>query len=246
MIVLLSVVVLSILLLRWRDVSASSRTSIRGDVLLVFAHPDDEAMFFSPLLHFLREKGLVVHLLCLSNGGFGGRGKTREKELYDSAAFFGIVKRNVKVVDHPELRDGMTEKWSTALIRREVEVYLEKVGSVCTVVTFDESGVSSHPNHIAVHHAVKALKCSMPRGLIFLELQSKGILSKYSGIFSLLSSITLFSSHSGRFTFSVLIPPSAVTCSLRAMQKHVSQLVWFRYLFVVFSSYTFINDLSEM
>ena len=39
-------------------------------VLLVIAHPDDEAMFFSPFL--LSAVGnCVVHLLCLSSGNRG-------------------------------------------------------------------------------------------------------------------------------------------------------------------------------
>lgn len=37
-------------------------------VLLVVAHPDDETMFFSPLLLSLTLFGVPVHVLCLSNG----------------------------------------------------------------------------------------------------------------------------------------------------------------------------------
>ncbi len=37
-------------------------------VLLVIAHPDDEAMFFVPALHSLAEAGATVGVLCLSNG----------------------------------------------------------------------------------------------------------------------------------------------------------------------------------
>lgn len=38
-------------------------------VLVVVAHPDDETMFFSPLLLSLTLFGVPVHVLCLSNGG---------------------------------------------------------------------------------------------------------------------------------------------------------------------------------
>jgi N-acetylglucosaminylphosphatidylinositol deacetylase len=37
-------------------------------VLLVTAHPDDEAMFFAPTIHTLLQQGASVHILCLSNG----------------------------------------------------------------------------------------------------------------------------------------------------------------------------------
>ena len=37
------------------------------NILLIIAHPDDEAMFFSPLLEGLK-KNSRVSLLCLSTG----------------------------------------------------------------------------------------------------------------------------------------------------------------------------------
>jgi len=44
------------------------------NVLLVTAHPDDEAMFFQPTINELKEE-YVVHLLCLSGS------EERKKEL---------------------------------------------------------------------------------------------------------------------------------------------------------------------
>lgn len=41
-------------------------------VLLVTAHPDDEAMFFAPTIHRLQQQGAAIQILCLSNGGVGG------------------------------------------------------------------------------------------------------------------------------------------------------------------------------
>jgi N-acetylglucosaminylphosphatidylinositol deacetylase len=37
-------------------------------VLLVMAHPDDESMFFGPLLLALAEQGVPTFILCLSTG----------------------------------------------------------------------------------------------------------------------------------------------------------------------------------
>lgn len=51
--------------------------SSRSPLLLVTAHPDDEAMFFAPTLLALARSGCCqVHILCLSNGepGFNGSG----------------------------------------------------------------------------------------------------------------------------------------------------------------------------
>lgn len=37
-------------------------------VLLVIAHPDDETMFFAPLLVTLHEQSIPVRILCISTG----------------------------------------------------------------------------------------------------------------------------------------------------------------------------------
>ncbi|KAF5199692.1 hypothetical protein FRX31_010721, partial [Thalictrum thalictroides] len=41
-------------------------------IMLVVAHPDDEAMFFSPTILHLVSKGHTVHILCLSTDLFYG------------------------------------------------------------------------------------------------------------------------------------------------------------------------------
>jgi len=38
--------------------------------LLVIAHPDDESMFFSPLLLYLIQNDITVHVISLSSGYF--------------------------------------------------------------------------------------------------------------------------------------------------------------------------------
>lgn len=39
-----------------------------SQALLVFAHPDDESMFFSPTIIALKYQGVTMHVLCLSDG----------------------------------------------------------------------------------------------------------------------------------------------------------------------------------
>jgi len=59
--------------------------------LLVIAHPDDEAMFFSPMLYNLNQyTNYNVYLLCMSSGNFAGLGETRKRELEKSCSLFGI------------------------------------------------------------------------------------------------------------------------------------------------------------
>lgn len=243
---LLWIAALAVLMARWCVISYHTRLLIRGDVLLVFAHPDYEAMFFTPLLHYLQANGIAAHLLCLSTGNYDGKGETRETELYASAAYFGILARSVKIVNHPELQDGMNKVWSLNVIKNIVEDYLQKTGSISTIVTFDGHGVSAHPNHIAVHSAVRLTKAGMLPGLIFLQLHSRNVFAKFIGILSLLPYLTILNPHRSRYDFAVMIPPTHVVRSMAAMERHASQLVWFRYLFVVFSSYTFIAEFRAL
>jgi len=43
------------------------------DVLILTAHPDDECMFFAPVILALVERGIPVRALSLSTGEFGPR-----------------------------------------------------------------------------------------------------------------------------------------------------------------------------
>lgn len=127
-------------------------------MLLVIAHPDDEAMFFVPTVLALARDGRRVHLLCLSTGDFGGGaelGRVRAQELRESATrALGVIQADdVEVVDDEELRDGPLHQWNVEKIGRIVGEYVQARG-VETIITFDEGGVSGHLNHIAVHHGV--------------------------------------------------------------------------------------------
>ena len=117
----------------------------RKTILLIIAHPDDESMFFIPTILKLRNH-FTINLLCLSNGNFEGLGKTREVELRKVADFLEI--KHLKIIDHEALKDGMNEKWDTTLIKTIInEYFIENPADF--IITFDEIGISSHPNHIA-------------------------------------------------------------------------------------------------
>ena len=102
---------------------------------LIIAHPDDEVMFFSPLLNALENNGSVVFVLCLSTGNFEGLGKQRIEELYASAALHHIPREMVTIIDHPHLQDGMETVWPIDTISNIVQEFLqrEKVEMVSVV-----------------------------------------------------------------------------------------------------------------
>ena len=100
------------------------------------SHPDDESMFFGPML-LCRDYHQEVHLLCLSNGDADGLGAVRTKELEAAVEHLGVPAKNVRTLDRPELRDGMDELWPAEAIEEAVLAEMKRV-NINTVVTFDE------------------------------------------------------------------------------------------------------------
>lgn len=225
-------------------------------ILIAFAHPDDEAMFFSPLLRELQLRKLAgerisVRFLCFSNGNFAGLGKIREKELEQSAKFYSVD--DVVVVNSELLKDGMQEEWPPEVIAEHLTKYAALRGPIDVIVTFDQLGVSQHPNHIAVHYGVLTAQIHpvLQRTKIY-GLHSRALLSKYTSALSIIRPaqglINPISASSGspQSAIHVFIRPEDASSSFRGMQQHPSQLVWFRYLFVWFSSYTFYNEYRRL
>ena len=136
--------------------------------LLVVAHPDDESMFFSPTICELLGQHQSVHILCLSNGNYDGLGKTREVELVRAVEVLGIspARNHVTCLDVGQFQDGPKEVWEAYDISRAVWSEISRIlqpgdatsgtatkdrsGCNVAIITFEERGVSSHPNHIDV------------------------------------------------------------------------------------------------
>jgi LmbE family N-acetylglucosaminyl deacetylase len=52
------------------------------NIMLVTAHPDDEAMFFAPTLHKLQQQGTTIHILCLSTGEALSHTRKQDNQTY--------------------------------------------------------------------------------------------------------------------------------------------------------------------
>ncbi|XXQ32800.1 N-acetylglucosaminylphosphatidylinositol deacetylase [Plasmodiophora brassicae] len=207
-----------------------------GAVALVIAHPDDESMFFVPTISRIVQHR-PVHLLCLSNGNAEGLGREREKELDKAARFLGFT-APVTIVNDDNLCDGMDQIWSESDVAKHVLSFLSGK-NVTDLITFDSFGVSGHANHIAVSHGVRRL--SSPSMRVW-TLASLPLWRKYIGPINIVIEFFRVASDS-----SACFITNDPLLSFSAMQLHASQLVWYRYLFVIFSSYTFSNrvDLVE-
>jgi len=134
--------------------------------VLVFAHPDDESMFFLPTIRWLIDAKETVWFLCLTTGNYDGLGKIREKEMEEAGKLLGVSKVIVRndhgsnaaahdtpMVDHPSQRFDKTVVANTI---RESLLNNNNGGSNqrFVLITFDAKGVSGHVNHTDVYRGV--------------------------------------------------------------------------------------------
>jgi N-acetylglucosaminylphosphatidylinositol deacetylase len=212
------------------------------NAMLVIAHPDDESMFFVPLLYTLVANLIPIHVLCLSTGNYDGLGAIRKKELDAACQVLGIPTANVHCIDdETRFADGPIHEWSAAQVASTVQEHVS-AHAIDTIFTFDAYGVSGHTNHKSVHRGVMHfLQQSASRRVNVYVLETTDIVRKYAGIVEYPVS-WLWGRRSNRV---VLFAPSW-TLSYKAMAAHASQFVWFRKLFVGFSRYTTTNTLILM
>ncbi|EAW13118.1 PIG-L family deacetylase [Aspergillus clavatus NRRL 1] len=188
---------LSAIFLFWTLSSTSSSPFARNfprlynkRICLLIAHPDDEAMFFSPTVLALTKPELGNHLkiLCLSSGDADGLGHIRKKELQESAKHLGLRSdSDVFIVDDPaRFPDSITTTWSDADVssllasafapgladknspassaprKRGAAPAAAPVATIDVLLTFDPRGISNHPNHRSLYHgAVHFLRALM-------------------------------------------------------------------------------------
>ena len=205
-------------------------------LVVVTAHPDDEVMFFAPLLlHWPGPKSVC----CLSDGGYDGLGKVRSKELERVGSELGLAR-----VDVGPLPDGPNEEWRVDDVVPHVEAAVRAAGGddgvEVVVASFDDYGVSGHVNHRAVARAVASMAEAPPRGVVaLLALDSVSWSRKYLGWLALLPLLYLDALDASKIC--VVSGPRSWLRALSAMRIHASQMVWFRWLYIGFASYMFAN-----
>lgn len=107
------------------------------------------------------------------------------------------------------------------------------------IITFDEKGVSGHPNHISTYKGVQLSLISFSKKKISmtgLKLQTTNVFRKFFGVLDLPLSLL---SDNVVINFNLLKV-------LKGMQAHKSQNVWYRILFVLFSRYTYMNTFVKI
>ncbi|ETN81341.1 N-acetylglucosaminyl-phosphatidylinositol de-N-acetylase domain protein [Necator americanus] len=207
-------------------------------VLLVIAHPDDETMFFAPTLRALSLAGHRIFMLCVSNGNYEGLGRKRTYELRDAVYHLGVSPSDVTVLDYDAFQDG--EQWDKqglgCVLLRHMEVL-----SVDLVLSFDTGGVSGHRNHSSCFEALQEVytRGVIPEDVQIFVLDSVSLFRKYLGIFDAPFSVA-------RSPFHYFARGRDVAAAWRAMHTHRSQFVWFRFLYMIFSRYVYINTFRRI
>lgn len=224
----------SFVFIRWCGRRNSNHPFVAGSILLVTAHPDDESMFFAPTVLQMTHNGLSVDLLCLSHGNYDGMGAQRVKELQLAALELGI--RHVEVIDSDKLPDDPSSRWSVDAIKYFVLITCDRFNSNY-IVSFDRNGVSSHPNHCDLSAALQTIhgQGHLPP---LLCLKSLGLMRKYINLFD--SVMQLFD---GSESHVIQNPLCRYIIAWKAMLNHKSQLIWFRWLYLFFSTYMYKNIL---
>ena len=240
--------------------AGASGPGAKTNVLLLIAHPDDEAMFFVPsILAIAKEHTLFV--MSASNGDYDGLGKTREEELKKSCALLQIPEERITILDDPGLQDGPKNIWDTGPLAFYLIPHIRR-HNICAIITFDGHGVSGHPNHIALYAALRDLLSSqsnmLPRHLKLWALESVGIVRKFMGPLAVLEHdiMTLFHAMMTLLGFFKRAEnerdseaEQCITCCLnitlvrRCLLAHWSQAVWYRWIFIYLSRYSFVNRL---
>lgn len=126
-----------------------------------------------------------------------------------------------------------------------LKVRLDFAVNVSQIITFDMRGISGHPNHIALPKGVADFAQRHPKyNVSGYSLITVPLLQKYSGALAPLFQQT-WSRITGRATDPAIRFVSdyrGYAIAFRAMQQHWSQLVWFRWLYILTSRYMWINE----
>ncbi|XP_057838202.1 uncharacterized protein LOC131048312 isoform X2 [Cryptomeria japonica] len=222
------------------------------NLLLLTAHPDDESMFFIPTILYLTSVcHHNIYILCISTGNAEGKGHIRKDEMLQACLVLKVPVSNVSILDLPQLQDGFGKRWDHNLLAEIIGQEL-KNHDIKTIITFDDYGISGHPQHRAVHIGVciflkENMKLSQGPEMKTVDawqLISTNIMRKYSGPFDIWFSILFLFWLEKEQSYCVFNKYPHICFS--AMGQHKSQWIWYRKLFVIFSSYTYVNTLRKI
>lgn len=190
-------------------------------MLLIFPHPDDEAYVSGGLLQVAQELSIHTKLICLTKGGRGILPKDKEladnlkgvriRELDRACSILGVDE--VVVWDYPDGNlIGSKSKW---LLPLKNEVIRSKAS---IIITFDQSGITGHPDHLVIGSEVfKLLKSLKTKPVLLLRVPDKQELNYFKKNKYL--SFSQVPTHEVSYSFAFSVK------KIRAIFAHKSQLI---------------------
>lgn len=120
----------------------------KNSIVVIFAHPDDEAFGPSGTIYKLALKN-DVYLLCATKGeaGKGNQeklGQTRSRELLESAKILGIKKVFFLGFIDGTLSNSLYHKLAEKIEKKLLQI------KPSTIITYEPRGISGHIDHITV------------------------------------------------------------------------------------------------
>ncbi|SSD60227.1 uncharacterized protein SCODWIG_01988 [Saccharomycodes ludwigii] len=223
---------------------------------LIIAHPDDEVMFFNPIINALNyvynektdntnnHSDIILRVVCLSNGNADGLGDIRYHELHNSLKALWSNHDNLQV-HVANFTDSMEIYWDSSAIDQYIKSNNIIPDPNPLFITFDERGISNHPNHISCYNYVKHYISTKneKNNAHALILQSPSFAEKYSSIWKVPFILFRTSANANTITFVNSIHDWIFALGVMS-QKHYSQMVWFRFLWWTFSSLVFYNTFT--
>ncbi|KAG6004375.1 hypothetical protein E4U21_001138 [Claviceps maximensis] len=173
--------------------------------------------------------------------------------------------------DETSIANLLCSAFAPQLTRRRADDGTKPTANIDVLITFDARGVSSHPNHISLYHGARAFVSLLMRGktgwacpVQLYSLTSVGIARKYSGLMDVFATMATWAigllsrrrrradgrgneAHPGRLVFMNQLcgQRDGLPTAWGAMtQAHRSQMVWFRYFWLLLSRYMLMNDLE--
>ncbi|PVU86620.1 hypothetical protein BB561_006641 [Smittium simulii] len=220
------------------------------NITFVTAHPDDETMFFAPAILALKDvPNVSISLVCFSTGDSQGLGRIRKTELTKVVSKLGISPSNLIIIDDPAFPDDIKKTWDPVLMAKALEaIIVASETDMLAIFTFDNQGISGHPNHISLYIGIKfMIQTSQTfkfKPVELYTLNSLSLVRKYLFFLDSIFSLGDFYRKSDSVLFVNGLEKYKLSC--KTMDVHETQLVWYRKLYVTFSRYMFINSFDRV
>jgi LmbE family N-acetylglucosaminyl deacetylase len=146
--------------------AAAPRDLTGRTVVIVHAHPDDEAVFTGATIRRLADRGARVVLVTATSGELGtprtplsgkALGAVRQAELEHAAELLGVARLVLLGRRDSGLPGWESGRHPKALIRADLRAVAARIAKLVeseraeAVVGYDADGVYGHPDHVAVH-----------------------------------------------------------------------------------------------